>query len=37
MHGKLLIEQEDFFTESLRRENYYLSVPLPVDVNVFVW
>ena len=37
MQGKLLIEQEDFFKESLCKENYYLSAPLPVDVNVFVW
>ena len=32
MHGKLVIEQEDFFTESLSKENYYLSAPLPVDI-----
>ena len=37
MHGKLVIEQEDFFTESLSKENYYLSSPLPVYVFFFVW
>ena len=36
MHGKLLIEQEDFFTKTLSKENYYLSAPLPVDVIFFL-